>query len=66
MPTETKDLSWQALLPPIFAAAGIDPGPDLTVEPLTGGVSSDIVRIVTMRSPGSAAPTSLSPAPHPR
>jgi 5-methylthioribose kinase len=45
MPTETKDLSWEALLPPIFAGAGIDPGATLQVEPLTGGVSSDIVRI---------------------
>ncbi|MDC9822319.1 aminoglycoside phosphotransferase family protein [Devosia sp. ZB163] len=39
------NLSWEALLPPIFAAAGVDCGPTLTVEPLTGGVSSDIVRI---------------------
>jgi aminoglycoside phosphotransferase (APT) family kinase protein len=45
MPSETKDLTWEALLPPIFAAAGIDPGKTVTVEPLTGGVSSDIVRI---------------------
>lgn len=45
MPTETKDLSWEALLPPIFAAAGIDPGKTFTVAPLTGGVSSDIVCI---------------------
>jgi 5-methylthioribose kinase len=37
--------SWEALLPPIFAAAGIPVGGHLTVEPLTGGVSSDIVRI---------------------
>ncbi|MGV3489804.1 MAG: phosphotransferase family protein [Devosia sp.] len=37
--------SWEAVLPPIFAAAGIDPVGTLRVEPLTGGVSSDIVRI---------------------
>jgi len=37
--------SWEALLPPMFAAAGIPLGGSLTVEPLTGGVSSDIVRI---------------------
>lgn len=37
--------SWEALLPPMFAAAGIDPDGGLTVVPLTGGVSSDIVRI---------------------
>jgi aminoglycoside phosphotransferase (APT) family kinase protein len=36
---------WEALLPPIFAAAGIPVVGPLTVEPLTGGVSSDIVRI---------------------
>ncbi|WP_291390666.1 aminoglycoside phosphotransferase family protein [Devosia sp.] len=45
MLTATKDSSWEALLPPIFAAAGIAAGPRLEVEPLTGGVSSDIVRI---------------------
>ena len=45
MPTETKDLSWEALLPPIFASAGINPGKTFAVAPLTGGVSSDIVRI---------------------
>ena len=45
MPTATKDLSWGALLPPIFAAAGIDPGSAIATEPLTGGVSSDIVRV---------------------
>jgi hypothetical protein len=37
--------SWEALLPPMFAAAGIDPGGGLTLVPLTGGVSSDIVHI---------------------
>jgi hypothetical protein len=37
--------SWEAVLPPMFAAAGIATGGSLTVEPLTGGVSSDIVRI---------------------
>ena len=37
--------SWQALLPPMFAAAGIDASGPLLVTPLTGGVSSDIVRI---------------------
>ena len=37
--------TWEALLPPIFASAGIRAGGALDVEPLTGGVSSDIVRI---------------------
>jgi aminoglycoside phosphotransferase (APT) family kinase protein len=37
--------SWQTLLPPILAAAGLATGPEFSVEPLTGGVSSDIVRI---------------------
>lgn len=37
--------TWEALLPPIFATAGIDASDTLQVEPLTGGVSSDIVRI---------------------
>jgi aminoglycoside phosphotransferase (APT) family kinase protein len=45
VPTETKDLSWEAVLPPMFAGAGIEPGPTIAVEPLTGGVSSDIVRV---------------------
>lgn len=36
---------WQAMLPPLLAAAGLaGPGP-LAIEPLTGGVSSDIVRV---------------------
>lgn len=37
--------SWEALLPPMFATAGISPASPLLIEPLTGGVSSDIVRI---------------------
>jgi 5-methylthioribose kinase len=37
--------SWEALLPPMFAAAGIEVSGPLTIEPLTGGVSSDIVRV---------------------
>lgn len=37
--------SWEALLPPMFAAAGIALGGPLSIAPLTGGVSSDIVRI---------------------
>lgn len=36
---------WDALLPPLFAAAGIDARAGFEVEPLTGGVSSDIVRV---------------------
>jgi hypothetical protein len=36
---------WQALLPPLFGAAGIVCRAPLAIEPLTGGVSSDIVRI---------------------
>lgn len=39
------DDSWTALLPPIFAAAGVPVVAPLRVEPLSGGVSSDIVRI---------------------
>jgi aminoglycoside phosphotransferase (APT) family kinase protein len=37
--------SWEALLAPMFAMAGISPASPLVIEPLTGGVSSDIVRI---------------------
>lgn len=37
--------SWDALLPAMFAAAGIDADTRFEVMPLTGGVSSDIVRI---------------------
>ena len=37
--------SWESVLPPLFAQAGIDLAAGFTVEPLTGGVSSDIVRI---------------------
>jgi 5-methylthioribose kinase len=37
--------SWEALLPPMFADAGIEAADGFTVTPLTGGVSSDIVRI---------------------
>lgn len=41
MPTE----SWTDLLPGMFASAGIEGTAGLTVTPLTGGVSSDIVRV---------------------
>jgi hypothetical protein len=37
--------SWEALLPPMFASAGIAVAGRLEVTPLTGGVSSDIVRV---------------------
>lgn len=37
--------SWLELLPEMFASAGIEVTSELTVTPLTGGVSSDIVRI---------------------
>lgn len=37
--------SWQTALPPLLAEAGIDRTGAITVAPLTGGVSSDIVRI---------------------
>jgi len=40
----TED-GWGTLLPPLLRAAGIDPGAGFDVVPLTGGVSSDIVRI---------------------
>jgi len=36
---------WAALLPAMFASAGIEVSGTLRVEPLTGGVSSDIVRV---------------------
>ena len=36
---------WDALLPAMFASAGIGTGLRFKVTPLTGGVSSDIVRI---------------------
>jgi tRNA A-37 threonylcarbamoyl transferase component Bud32 len=36
---------WRALLPPLLGAAGLDAGGSFEVEPLTGGVSSDIVRV---------------------
>jgi tRNA A-37 threonylcarbamoyl transferase component Bud32 len=39
------DDAWQALLPPLLGAAGIAVDGPLAVEPLTGGVSSDIVRL---------------------
>lgn len=39
------DESWDSLLPPLFAAAGIAADSTFEVMPLTGGVSSDIVRI---------------------
>jgi aminoglycoside phosphotransferase (APT) family kinase protein len=37
--------SWEALLPPMLASAGIAVTGRLEVAPLTGGVSSDIVRV---------------------
>jgi len=40
-----SDESWETLLPPLFARAGIPADEPIAVEPLTGGVSSDIVRI---------------------
>lgn len=39
------DESWDALLPRLFADAGIAAGGGFRVAPLTGGVSSDIVRV---------------------
>src|SRR4051812_46790280 len=36
---------WEALLPAMFASAGIAVAGPLLVQPLTGGVSSDIVRV---------------------
>ncbi len=39
------DESWEALLPKMFADAGIATGGGFEVMPLTGGVSSDIVRV---------------------
>lgn len=40
-----SDAGWQALLPKLFANAGIAAAEGFEVIPLTGGVSSDIVRI---------------------
>lgn len=37
--------SWEQVLPRLFANAGIELGSGFAIEPLTGGVSSDIVRI---------------------
>jgi len=37
--------SWEAVLPPMLRAAGL-PDAGFSVEPLTGGVSSDIVKLV--------------------
>ena len=37
--------SWEAVLPPLFAEAGLTVGGRIEVVPLTGGVSSDIVLI---------------------
>lgn len=39
------DESWDAVLPPLVAAAGIDATLGYSVQPLSGGVSSDIVVI---------------------
>jgi len=39
------EASWEMLLPPLFAGAGIAIDGRLEVVPLTGGVSSDIVKI---------------------
>lgn len=39
------DESWEALLPGLLASAGIAASGRIDVEPLTGGISSDIVRI---------------------
>ena len=38
--------SWETLLPPMFASAGIAVTGPLAIQSLTGGVSSDIVRVV--------------------
>ena len=40
-----REDSWETLLPKMFAEAGIGTGSGFEVSPLTGGVSSDIVRI---------------------
>jgi tRNA A-37 threonylcarbamoyl transferase component Bud32 len=40
-----EDGDWQAVLPPLLAEAGLASRRPLVVEPLTGGVSSDIVRV---------------------
>jgi hypothetical protein len=40
-----ESAGWEQLLPPLFAAAGIDVAKGFAVTPLTGGVSSDIVLV---------------------
>lgn len=54
------DESWEAVLPQMFRAAGIEPGEGMVVEPLTGGVSSDIVRIRLANGTDYAAKRALS------
>ena len=40
-----SDASWEVVLPPLFARAGIALDGPIHIEALTGGVSSDIVRV---------------------
>lgn len=54
------DREWQALLPAMLRQAGLPDGPPLTVVPLTGGVSSDIVRVRLSDGTDVAAKRALS------
>jgi tRNA A-37 threonylcarbamoyl transferase component Bud32 len=40
-----QEKDWQAVLPPLLAEAGLGGAVPAAIEPLTGGVSSDIVRV---------------------
>lgn len=40
-----QERDWRALLPPLLAEAGLGDGIPTAIDPLTGGVSSDIVRV---------------------
>jgi tRNA A-37 threonylcarbamoyl transferase component Bud32 len=41
-----QEEDWQAMLPPLLAEAGLGGGVPKAIEPLTGGVSSDIVKVM--------------------
>src|SRR5688572_20756652 len=45
MRVRMTEKTWESVLPEMFRAVGIDAGQGMTVRPLTGGVSSDIVHI---------------------
>lgn len=51
---------WQALLPAMVRAAGLDASGPITAEPLTGGVSSDIVLVTLADGTELAAKRALA------